>query len=1357
MPTSFLSFLLVLSLLLPIAEARPLPREAVPEPLRPWIGWVLHGQEENLCPGQADQTEAHVCMAPNRLELDLGEHAGSFFLTLAAFREDWAELPGDAGLWPQDVEANDGPVLVAQREGKPMVRVAPGYHGLRGTFAYERLPESFPVPQRTGLLDLRVNGRNIPFPRHGEPGRIWIQEGAGRRETSEIEDTLGLKVYRRIVDDTPLQVVTHLDLDVSGRPREVLLEGALPPEFIPLQVDGGLPARLETDGRLRVQVRPGHWPLEIGARHPGPVADLPANQPIAPWPEEEVWVFDARPSLRLVEIGGVAALDPKQTGLPAAWSKLPAYRMAAGERMELRQIRRGDPEPEPDNLHLNRRIWLDFDGGGFTVSDHIDGRMTHDWRLDAQAPLQPGRVAIDGEAQPITRGEAGGAVGVEVRRGHIRLEADSRIEGRRRLPADGWDKDFRRVHAELYLPPGWSLFTATGVDAAPGSWTSGWTLLDLFLVFVTALAVARLWNWPAGLCTLLALGLLWHEAGAPRYVWLNLPLAAALLRVLPEGAAARAVRWYRRLALLALALIALPFMAGQIRSGIYPQLERPWPLSSAQTGMARVAEEPAVSAPAPERAGEDAETEEARSYLGKPLQTYAGRPRLKARQKLPEIDPGAITQTGPGLPEWQWSSIALAWNGPVLRGEEVGLWLLSPAANLTLNVLRVILTAGLAWLLAGGIPRLPAWPWRTAAPLLLLPSLLFMPKAKADFPDQAMLDELRSRLLAPADCQPACAQIPRLELETGAATLRQSLEIHALARVAVPLPAQSGQWLPAQAEVDAAPAQTLFLGPDGILWLILEPGRHVVTLSGPLPARAQVQIPLPLPPHRVEAGGEHWRVEGIRENGVPDVQLQLLRQATSEPADKLPTLEARVLPPFLELQRTVYFGLDWQVSGLVRRMSPPDHPVTVDIPLLAGESVVSPGAHVKAGKIAVNLPPGVAEFSWESVLEKRPRLRLEAPQTQDWTEIWRVEATPIWHVRHSGLVVIHHANPLGDWLPEWRPWPGEAVELEIARPAGVPGNTLTIDRSALHITPGARATDVTLSADLRSSQGGRHEFRLPEDAVLQSVSVDGSILPVRRQGRAVSLPLHPGTQSVSLVWRSETGIGAHCAAPPVDLGAPSVNATLRLEPGQDRWVLLVGGPPLGPAVLFWGILAVIALVSLALGRLPGTPLKTWQWLLLLVGLSQTPTYGGIIVVAWLLALSWRGRFGGGLEDTRFQLLQVGLGFLTLLTLAVLLDAVRHGLLGLPSMQIAGNGSDASHLVWYQDRSGAELPRPWLISTPLWVYRVAMLAWALWLAYSLLDWLRWGWGCFAADGLWREEKRRAKPADADRGGKPSDAP
>jgi len=73
---------------------------------------------------------------------------------------------------------------------------------------------------------------------------------------------------------------------------------------------------------------------------------------------------------------------------------------------------------------------------------------------------------------------------------------------------------------------------------------------------------------------------------------------------------------------------------------------------------------------------------------------------------------------------------------------------------------------------------------------------------------------------------------------------------------------------------------------------------------------------------------------------------------------------------------------------------------------------------------------------------------------------------------------------------------------------------------------------------------------------------------------------------------------------------------------------------------------------------------------------------------------------------------------------------------MPDMQIAGNGSSYTFLRWFKDRTGDSLPRVWVVSVPLFCYRLAMLAWALWLALALLRWLRWAWTSLTSGGAWR---------------------
>ena len=285
-----------------------------------------------------------------------------------------------------------------------------------------------------------------------------------------------------------------------------------------------------------------------------------------------------------------------------------------------------------------------------------------------------------------------------------------------------------------------------------------------------------------------------------------------------------------------------------------------------------------------------------------------------------------------------------------------------------------------------------------------------------------------------------------------------------------------------------------------------------------------------------------------------------------------------------------------------------------------------------------------------------------------------------------------------------------------------------------------RATDATLSLALRSSQGGQHVVTLPEGAELTRIAVDGSEQPLRQEERRVSIPLAPGSRAVELAWREPAGIGAWLRAPEVDLGLPSVNANVEIEVPPSRWVLLVGGPRLGPSVLFWPMLLVVAALAAALARTGLTPLRTRHWLGLGVGLTQAPLAAAALVVVWLLGLGWRGRLS---EPERagsapgFNALQALLAALTLAALGALVLAIRMGLLGTPEMQIAGNGSEYGVLRWYQDRSAALLPRPWALSVSLWFYRGAMLAWALWMAQALLlRWLPWGFAQWSRGGIWR---------------------
>lgn len=277
------------------------------------------------------------------------------------------------------------------------------------------------------------------------------------------------------------------------------------------------------------------------------------------------------------------------------------------------------------------------------------------------------------------------------------------------------------------------------------------------------------------------------------------------------------------------------------------------------------------------------------------------------------------------------------------------------------------------------------------------------------------------------------------------------------------------------------------------------------------------------------------------------------------------------------------------------------------------------------------------------------------------------------------------------------------------------------------------------------SQGGEQAIALPAGTEVTAARRDGVALNLRALDGRLSVPVIPGTHRYQLDLRSDAAIGLDTRTAPVGLGLPAANVGLTLHLPADRWLLATWGPPVGPAVLYWGELIVMIGVAFALARSRRTRLRFRDWLLLGLGFSTFSWIALLVVVAWLFAFEWRRR--GRLPTLRWQfnLVQAALALLTLTAVACLVAAIPQGLLGQPDMHVAGNGSDAQTLRWFADRTTDRLPQAHAISLPLWVYKVLMLAWALWLANALIGWLRDGFGAWTRDGYWRARPAPAMPA------------
>ncbi len=1340
---------------------------AIPSLLKDWRAWVLKDEEYRSCPFLGNSTpksaQDFVCAWPSRLTISAQDDGATFAVHWQVEAATWIPLPGDADHWPQQVTVNNQRQPVVSREGLPVLRLAPGSYDIAGRLPWHQRPQNIRVPNYIGIVSLSIDGKSIaPVERQQEFVTL------GRSNTvAPVSDSLQIRVFRKLTDGVPAQLETHIELSSSGQAREETLGPVLPEGFAPLSMTSEWPARLDDDGKLRIQVQAGSDELTIKARATAPLGKVIARLPAAPWPAQETWSYEAAPDLRVTSATSAIQVDPRQTGAPDEWRSLPAFSLSNGGALQIDQRSRGLGSDEGNRLTLQREAWLDFSGDGWYARDRISGQMLRGWRFDVAAPYVLERADAanstysaggSGEALLITRGATPELSGVEWRTPAVDLTAGVRVsKASSTMPIAGWQDTFDRIDTTLHLPFGYRLLAAPGADMASGSWMSQWTLLD---AFVCAILVLLAWRFlgAVGAAISVVYLLLAYQEGAPFWTLLGVMAFALIVRALPQGKLRRWTEGARRVLLLLLVIGALPFVADQLRFALYPQLEQGNYFAEPQAEGMAMDEMKAKSAPLRKDVRQIGYGAMARMQAPAPasaplppnqsLQTIVVTgSNIAPVDLIDHYSESTVVQTGVGEPAWNLGATALlSWTGPVLAGQTMHLLIAPPWLVRPLRVLLVLLLGWLIWQLSSGVVRSikSRMPLNSAA--LLIAGLMLAPAVRAqNYPSDQLLQQLHQRLTEAPKCAPNCASIGEALVGANADAITVALDAQTLDAVALPLPAADASMALTSIKVDGTANDGVVRGSDGNLWIAVTRGVHRVELNYTAYAD-KVSLKFPMAPGRVQFTGAGWDSSGISDNRLLADTLNLTR-AHANAGDKI-VAGAQQFPPYVNVVRNLILGLKWTSQTDVQRLAPDHGGMTVSVPLLTGEHLTTPGVKTEGNNVLATIADDNSYARWESSFDKADVLTLTAPPLGERAEVWRVVVSPTWHAEFSG---VPETESIGNDDKtkyrnfEFHPLPGETLTIKVTRPVAVQGDTLAVDSVMLDSQFGQHAATHTLKINVRASQGGEHAIELPKDVDVISVLSDGQVLNVRPADGKLSLPITPGQHAFAITFRENADLGASTRTPGVSLGLSAANITLVASLPEDRWLLATWGPRVGPAVLYWGELLVMILVAYALSRTRRTKLRFVDWLLLGIGFSTFSWTALIVVVAWLFAFDWRGRTTLA-SDRIFNLAQVSLAALTVIALLCLISAIPQGLLGQPDMHVTGYGSSSRALQWFDDRSIDALPQAAAITLPLWVYKVLMLLWALWLANALIGWLRNAFASWTTDGYWRARKKVA-PADA----------
>ena len=675
----------------------------------------------------------------------------------------------------------------------------------------------------------------------------------------------------------------------------------------------------------------------------------------------------------------------------------------------------------------------------------------------------------------------------------------------------------------------------------------------------------------------------------------------------------------------------------------------------------------------------------------------------KPQVAFQEIDPRAVVQTGPGVPQTNGPTVELRWNNKVASDQSARLFYLSPFMSSLLTLLGVC-SIVLLWFKAFKRVRQAAW-------VSAIMFMLVTNSARAQtFPSSELLNDLQQRLLS-ARCSQDCVAIDSVKIRLEAERATISMRVSSQGVGAVALPGPLSELVVSDVKVGASQAAALLRSENDVLYTRVPDGASQIEMSAVFVDANEAALTFSQQPHFVSVEASGWQVDGLSAEGRVRGNLHFARSGSGSSQQQIDGAKrsGAKLPQWYTLDRSMRIGLNWLTTTTVTRSSGnSEAAASVQVPLLSGESILTAGLKVADGKVEIPFGYGQSSYSFESKLTPGENLLLKATALPNTTEVWSVTCSTIWQCKAAGLNPIYsQAGDAQAW--RWRPFPGEEVRLNFAKPLGAEGQTTTIDSVVYELVPDARSTAITIRAAVRESQSGLFSIQIPAELVAEKVLVSGAPQVLRREGDRMLLNLPAGPSQIEVRASVASGWETLLHTPTIRLGESAVNLSTKISPSSSRWNLFAGGAGSGPVMLWWGKLALLVLFIIILVHSFHIELSPVQAAVLMFGFAVLPVETALLPFFLLALLAWRSR---ARIDRRWVMIavQIGAVLLGLLSLWAIWSCLSIGLSRAPNMLIASSNSAAAELIWTLQRADGSPPSAWLLSVPVAVWQLVFVAW-----------------------------------------------
>jgi hypothetical protein len=623
-------------------------------------------------------------------------------------------------------------------------------------------------------------------------------------------------------------------------------------------------------------------------------------------------------------------------------------------------------------------------------------------------------------------------------------------------------------------------------------------------------------------------------------------------------------------------------------------------------------------------------------------------------------------------------------------------------------------------------------------PLLLCFSTLTYAQYPADF----TIKQLEENYIDSVKCNDICGNFTGLKIKNidfNNQQIKFEIPVTAtqLTTVALPFSTNSFNWL--GFSLDGKNTNSIFINQERIM-VAIPKGVHVLEVNAKF-KNNQFRIGLLEDPKYFENNsGVNADIKQVGNSYFLEIENKKITKLENKDSEVYKSIFDK---PIYNIQRELYLGEKWKIKTTITPlMLAGDKVSNLSIPLLDGENPLNNDLELDNNKVNVTLTNN--QVSWESTITPKDKMVFKNTDNKN-LETWKIYNENNWLYSFTG------ENPISNFgnqqyknINTWVMWPEEKVEIKFSLPTIAEGKLSNITNFKLTSAINNNPLEHKVEFNVSSSIGGRYNIEF-EDKETKSlnVTVRGQKVETSIKDGKLALDLFAGDNGVTINFKSGESSIIY-TYPKIKFETPVTNAEFNAII-SDRWLLFTGGGDIRPAVLLLGILLAFSLFGFVLNKTKVTPLGLSSWVLLLLGLSQSSYLAAFLIIGWLLAFGYRNKIMSLLVENdvisakKFNFVQGTLIALSVIGGLTLIGVVGSGLLSRPDVFVTGLRSSSNNLYWYIQSWNGENKTPWFISLPIEYYRIMILSWGVWLAFSLMSWLKWMWTEFSKDGYWRKEE------------------